>query len=123
MDVLTLASSMLGKAEGPDRAALMDYLTTGGANLDPATTAWCAAFVNSTLKQAGMEGTGSNMARSFLGWGQRVQGTPQPGDIGVFPRGDPNGPQGHVGFVKAVDPNTGMVTLLGGNQGGAGVVS
>lgn len=115
---LDIARTVLGKAEGPDRAALMDYLTTGGANLDPATTAWCAAFVNSTLEQAGMQGTGSNMARSFLGWGEEVD-QPQPGDIGVWPRGDPNGPYGHVGFVESVDPRTGMVNLLGGNQGNA----
>lgn len=115
---LDIARTVLGKAEGPDRAALMDYLTTGGANLDPATTAWCAAFVNSTLKQAGLEGTGSNMARSFLNWGEPVD-QPQPGDIGVWPRGDPNGPYGHVGFVESVDPKTGMVNLLAGNQGNA----
>jgi uncharacterized protein (TIGR02594 family) len=118
-DTLALASSMLGKSEGPDRAAIMDYLTTGGQNLDPATLAWCAAFVNSTLEQAGLPGTGSNMARSFLDWGAGVSGLPQVGDIGVYPRGDPKGPYGHVGFVKAVDPATGMVTLLGGNQGDA----
>lgn len=116
---LDIASSMLGKTEGRDRAAIMDYLTTGGVNLDPATLAWCAAFVNSTLEQAGIKGTGSNMARSFLKWGEQVEGTPQPGDIGVWPRGDPSGPYGHVGFVESVDPNTGTVTLLAGNQGNA----
>lgn len=117
---LDMAHTVLGKTEGADRAALMDYLKTGGANLDPATVAWCAAFVNSSLQQGGYSGTGSNMARSFLQWGDAVDPAKlQPGDIGVFPRGDPNGPYGHVGFVEAVDPNTGMVTLLGGNQGDA----
>jgi uncharacterized protein (TIGR02594 family) len=115
---LEIGSRMLGKNEGPDRAAIHDYLTTGGVNLDPATTAWCAAFVNSTLAQAGIKGTGSNLAKSFLNYGSAVK-TPAPGDIAVYPRGDPSGPYGHVGFVQSYDPNTGQVMLLAGNQGNA----
>ena len=116
-NALSIASSALGLNESDKKAALSDYLTTGGANLDPATLAWCAAFVNSTLQQAGMKGTGSNMARSFLDWGQPVQ-QPQPGDIAVFSRGDPNGPYGHVGFFEGYNPD-GTIRVLGGNQGDA----
>lgn len=112
---LEIAGTMLGKREVPDRAALQDYLTTGGANLDPATTAWCAAFVNATLKQSGMTGTGSNLARSFLNYGEGVD-TPTKGDIAVFSRGDPNGPYGHVGFFEGYGPD-GKIRVLGGNQG------
>ena len=115
---LEIARSVIGQAEGKDRAALTDYLKTGGANLDPATTAWCAAFVNATLAKAGMRGTGSNMARSFLDYGSPVE-TPAAGDIAVYRRGDPKGPYGHVGFVESVDPRTGTVNLLAGNQGNA----
>lgn len=97
-------------------AALKDFLYTGGQNLDPATRAWCADFVNATLKQAGMAGTNSGMARSFLNYGQPVD-TPQKGDIAVFRRGDPNGPYGHVGFYEGDDP--GGIRVLGGNQGNA----
>ena len=118
---MSMAKSQLGLSEGGQRAAIKDYLTTGGANLDPATTAWCAAFVNSTLKQSGVEGTGSNMARSFLDWGQPVE-KPQEGDIAVFSRGDPNGPYGHVGFFNGYDEN-GNILVLGGNQGDAVSVS
>ncbi|MCW4115677.1 TIGR02594 family protein [Aurantimonas sp. MSK8Z-1] len=114
---LDLASALLGKREVPDRGAIREYLRNGGVNLDPATTAWCAAFVNSTLQQAGMKGTGSNLARSFLNYGSPVT-QPRPGDIAVFSRGDPNGPQGHVGFVQGVNPN-GTISLLAGNQGNA----
>ena len=116
--LIEVARQMLGKTEGRDRAALMDYLKTGGANLDPATTAWCAAYVNSTLEQAGYSGTGSNMARSFLEWGNAVEGDPQPGDVGVWPRGSDQ-TKGHVGFVESYDPKTGTVQLLAGNQGDA----
>lgn len=117
MDPIDIAANAIGLNEGDKKAALTDYLTTGGANLDPATLAWCAAFVNSTLKQAGMEGTGSNMARSFLDWGQPVD-QPQRGDIAVFSRGDPNGPFGHVGFFEGYNPD-GTIRVLGGNQGDA----
>lgn len=110
-----IASSQVGLREGPDRAAIKDYLTTGGQNLDPATLAWCAAFVNSSLAQAGLKGTGSNLARSFLNYGEAVD-TPQKGDLAVFSRGDPNGPFGHVGFFDSMNPD-GTVKVLGGNQG------
>lgn len=118
---LSLAASKVGMNENDQREAIKDYLTTGGANLDPATTAWCAAFVNSTLQQTGVEGTGSNMARSFLDWGQPVE-QPQAGDVAVFSRGDPNGPYGHVGFFQGYDEN-GNILVLGGNQGDAVSVS
>jgi uncharacterized protein (TIGR02594 family) len=117
------AQTMLGKREQPDRAALQDYLTTGGQNLDPATTAWCAAFVNSALAQSGQRTTGSNLARSFQNWGVPFSGDPQPGDIAIFSRGDPQSGQGHVGFYQGTDPKTGTINLLGGNQGRQGEVS
>ena len=120
-EALSLAAKQIGMNENTQRDALKDYLATGGANLDPATTAWCAAFVNSTLQQTGGQGTGSNMARSFLDWGQSVD-QPQPGDVAVFSRGDQNGPYGHVGFFQGYDEN-GNILVLGGNQGDAVSVS
>lgn len=114
---LSLAASQMGFNERDQQAAIQDYLTTGGANLDPAVTAWCAAFVNATLQQTGIQGTGSNMARSFMDWGQPVT-QPQEGDLAVFSRGDPSGPYGHVGFFKGYD-DQGNIMVLGGNQGDA----
>ena len=114
---LDLAAAQIGLNETDKAVALRDYLTTGGANLDPATTAWCAAFVNSTLAQSGGKGTGSNMARSFLDWGVGVD-EPQRGDVAVFSRGDPNGPYGHVGFFDGYNED-GTIRILGGNQGDA----
>ncbi|MEN5279018.1 TIGR02594 family protein [Brucella sp. TWI432] len=111
------ALTKLGKNEAPDRADLMEYMKNGGVNLDPKTTAWCAAFVNASLSQAGQQGTGSNMARSFLKWGEGVQ-EPQRGDLAVFTRGDPNGPFGHVGFFDSMTLD-GKIRVLGGNQGNA----
>ncbi len=115
MNPLDIAAKQIGLNERDQRTAIQDYLSTGGVNLDPATTAWCAAFVNSTLKQSGMEGTGSNLARSYMNWGEAVD-TPQRGDVAVFSRGDPNGPYGHVGFFEGFNPD-GTIKVLGGNQG------
>ena len=108
-------AGMIGKGEAD--AAIADYLRTGGQNLDPQVLAWCAAAVNSAITQAGGKGTGSNMARSFLDWGQPVD-QPQKGDVAVFSRGDPNGPFGHVGFFDGYNPD-GTIRVLGGNQGDA----
>lgn len=107
-----LAASIAGTREG--QSALTDYLKTGGQSLDPQSLAWCAAFVNATMAQAGQKGTDSNMARSFLKWGQAVS-QPQQGDVAVFSRGDPNGPYGHVGFYSGTNPD-GSIKVLGGNQ-------
>ena len=110
-----IAAKQIGLNERDQKAALSDYLQTGGQSLDPATTAWCAAFVNATLKQSGTEGTGKLNARSYMDWGQAVD-KPQRGDVAVFSRGDPNGWQGHVGFFDSYNPD-GTIKVLGGNQG------
>jgi uncharacterized protein (TIGR02594 family) len=116
--VLDIADAMIGQREG--QSAVGDYLRTGGQNLDPATRAWCAAFVNATLSKAGLPGTGSNMARSFLNYGTPIEAASlRPGDIAVFPRGAPGAGLGHVGFVQSYDPSSGMINLLAGNQGNA----
>jgi uncharacterized protein (TIGR02594 family) len=112
---MDLAATQVGRSVGNSRGAIQEYLKNGGANLDPATTAWCAAFVNSSLGQMGLRGTGSNLAKSFLNFGQETK-QPQRGDIAVFSRGDPNGPYGHVAFVDSLNPD-GSVHVLGGNQG------
>lgn len=112
-----IGAELVGMGEAPDREALQDFLSTGGQNLDPVTTAWCAAFVNASLGQAGVEGTGKLNARSFLDWGQEVD-QPQKGDVAVFSRGDPNGWQGHVGFFDGYNED-GTIRVLGGNQGNA----
>ncbi|HEY8880912.1 MAG TPA: TIGR02594 family protein [Roseateles sp.] len=81
-------------------------------------TAWCSAFVNWTMQQAGVHGTNSAAARSWLNWGQAVpkdSAHVKPGDVIVFPRGN-NPTQGHVAIVSEVLGN-GMVRVVGGNQG------
>jgi uncharacterized protein (TIGR02594 family) len=117
-ELVNLASTQLGLNETDQNAALQEYLRNGGVNIDPAVTAWCAAFVNATLAQRGIEGTGSNLARSFLNWGEAVEEENlQVGDLVVFSRGAPGSGFGHVGFFQGYDEN-GNFRVLGGNQGG-----
>lgn len=74
---------------------------------------WCSSFVNWTLAQVGIAGTGSALARSWLEWGQRLD-SPAPGCIVVLYRDDPASWKGHVGFYLRSDAR--HLHLLGGNQ-------
>jgi uncharacterized protein (TIGR02594 family) len=107
-----VASGVLGMDENAQNAALTQYMRDGGVALDPAVTAWAAAFVNATLGQAGMTGTSSTMARSFLDWGVDSSGDPQVGDIVVLERGAP--PFGRVGFFQGYEDD-GSVRIMGGD--------
>jgi uncharacterized protein (TIGR02594 family) len=117
-DAVGRASSLLGMHERRNTAMLKDYLHNGGQNLNPAQLAWCAAFVNSTLAQSGMKGTGSAVATSFMNWGQPVQGGGvHRNDVLVFPRGRAAGQTGgHVGIATGNIRN-GMVEMISGNHG------
>lgn len=79
---------------------------TGRASL------WCARFMNLVLQRTGHQGTGSDMARSFSNYGQRVSG-PQVGAIAVMSRGRRGG---HVGVVSGVDAK-GNPIIVSGNHG------
>jgi uncharacterized protein (TIGR02594 family) len=72
---------------------------------------WCARFMNMVLQRSGHQGTGSDMARSFANYGQRVSG-PQVGAIAVMGRRG----GGHVGIVSGIDAN-GNPILVSGNNG------
>jgi uncharacterized protein (TIGR02594 family) len=73
---------------------------------------WCAAFMNLVLKRTGHQGTGSDMARSFSSYGQRISG-PQVGAIAVMSRGRRGG---HVGVVSGID-DKGNPIIVSGNHG------
>lgn len=74
---------------------------------------WCSSFVNWSLAQVEMVGTGSALARSWLDWGEPL-GEPVHGCIAVLSRDDPRGWKGHVGFFLRMDAQ--RIFLLGGNQ-------
>ena len=108
---VALAKNMEGKHAVRDRKELRQIL-----NVDPLSVAWCAAFVNTILKQSGFEGTGSLQARSFLQYGS-VTRVPEYGDIVVFSRGRGQW-AGHVGFYVGEETIEGVryILVLGGNQ-------
>ncbi len=113
-----IAKRFEGLNEREHRSIISEFIEkSAGKKVDPAQTAWCAAFVNAVLGASGREGTGSLMARSFLKYGKETT-EPTEGDIVVLTRGDPNGPYGHVGFYAGRDEN-GNVKVLAGNQGNA----
>jgi uncharacterized protein (TIGR02594 family) len=73
---------------------------------------WCARFMNMVLQHSGYRGTGSDMARSFTSYGQRVSG-PQVGAIAVMARGRGGG---HVGVITGIDAK-GNPIMISGNNG------
>ena len=74
---------------------------------------WCSSFVNWSLTQAGIPGTASALARSWLAWGEALE-QPVVGCITVLWRDDPNSWRGHVGFFQRIEGDT--IYLFGGNQ-------
>ncbi len=75
--------------------------------------AWCSSFANWCMQQAGIAGTGSALARSWLEWGAPLQ-QPRPGCVVIVTRDDPASWKGHVGFYLRSDEE--FIYLLGGNQ-------
>jgi uncharacterized protein (TIGR02594 family) len=71
---------------------------------------WCARFMNMVLERSGHHGTGSDLARSFASYGQRVSG-PQVGAIAVMGRRG----GGHVGIVSGIDANGNPIVVSGNN--------
>jgi uncharacterized protein (TIGR02594 family) len=109
----------LGQREVPgavDNARVVAmYRDAGHGELQHDETAWCAAFAGACLVRAGLKGSGSLMARSYLSWGEDAH-EPRTGAIAVLSRGgDPA--LGHVGLL--IGETEDSVILLGGNQGDA----
>ena len=82
-----------------------------GGNPTSRASLWCARFMNMVLQREGYRGTGSDMARSFASYGQRVSG-PQVGAIAVMGRRG----GGHVGIISGIDAQ-GNPIMISGNNG------
>jgi uncharacterized protein (TIGR02594 family) len=111
VDPITVAKKYEGMHAYKDRATLKSLM-----DIDPATVAWCAGFVNAILEKAGLTGTDSLQARSFLNWGTATK-TPKEGDVVIFTRGRSR-EAGHVGFYVGEEVVDGVryILVLGGNQ-------
>jgi uncharacterized protein (TIGR02594 family) len=114
---LVEAFSVLGLSEiagGRHEKRILAMYRAAGHEIAADEVPWCAAFVNWCLSQAGIDGTGSLMARSFVKYGKGLHRTdPIPrGAIAIWPRGKP--PSGHVNIVLHDDGT--YVHCIGGNQ-------
>ena len=98
--------------DGRANPRIKEYFGATGFKAGDAQDAWCSAFANWCMAQAGVRGTRSAAARSWLRWGRELE-TPVPGCIVVFSR-PPNPSSGHVAFYQSETPA--HVYVLGGNQ-------
>lgn len=118
---MALAEADIGTKEvkgkgGDNQKILAYYANVGRDDVKHDETAWCAAFVGAKLVETGNripEPKLALLARAYEDVGAPLK-EPKIGCIAVFPRG--TGWQGHVGFVKGIDTESGTVALLGGNQ-------
>lgn len=68
------------------------YAEAGHPEIKDDSVPWCAAFVGAVLAKAGVQGTGSLLARSYEKWGEKVSPADiQPGDVIVFRAAIPPG--------------------------------
>lgn len=109
-NLVTTAKKYIGLTEEKD-AKFLSKLTGVNVKYVP----WCAAFVNAILKERDIQGTNSNLARSFLKWGKDVSNEPKEGDIVVLKRGSLPW-QGHVGIFMGDWDQGDYIMVLGGNQ-------
>ncbi len=77
---------------------------------------WCSTFVNWVAWKSGLQISGKANARSWLNVGTKVT-VPEPGDVVVFWRENPQSWKGHVGIFLGFSLDKKRVYCLGGNQG------
>jgi uncharacterized protein (TIGR02594 family) len=100
---------------GRDHPRIRLYHSTTSGGAEPDEVSWCSSFVNFCVERAGLIGTDSKAARSWLRWGAPVDRSDwREGDIIVFWRVSPDSWKGHVGFL--VDWAGERPLILGGNQ-------
>ena len=104
-----------GKGCNNDRISEYHESTIGGAASEE--TAWCSAFVNWCMEQAGIDGTNSKGSQSWTKWKNGfIIDEPAVGAIAVFIDNGSTS-KGHVAFVAGMCGD--VIVYLGGNQGDA----
>jgi uncharacterized protein (TIGR02594 family) len=121
---IEVAERYLGQHEiagGRDNGFIVDCLELSGLPGQHDETAWCRAFVNRCLRDAGMRFNRSAAALDVTRHPDLyVPCSFRPGCIVVFDRVDPahpTVPHGHAAFALALLKR--HVVILGGNQGNA----
>jgi uncharacterized protein (TIGR02594 family) len=113
------ASGFFGLQEIPGEQHQPQILTffreTGHKEIRTDEDAWCSAFMAYCAKKAGLSYSKKATAKSWLNVGKEVK-NPQPGDLVIFWREDPNSWKGHVAIFLGIDQLTNEVICLGGNQ-------
>jgi uncharacterized protein (TIGR02594 family) len=119
--IFKIAVAELGQKEiigSVNNPAIVNYAREAGFPwVNDDETPWCSIFVNWVAKKAGLQGSNQANARSWLLTGMHVDNTPEPGDIVVFWRDQPDSWQGHVGIFFGFSIDNKRVYCLGGNQG------
>lgn len=119
---LEIAVAEIGQKEmrGGENPRIVEYHDTTTLSANEDEVPWCSSFVNWCLKQAGIIGTNSAAAKSWLLWGRKIE-QPEKGCICVIRQkksgndaatGSASGY--HVGFW--INEEAGHLRLLGGNQ-------
>jgi uncharacterized protein (TIGR02594 family) len=120
-DILKIAVAELGQKEvdGPaNNLHIVNYAKEAGFSwINDDETPWCSIFVNWVVKKAGIKGTNKTNARSWLLTGRTVDNNPEPGDVVIFWREQPDSWKGHVGFFLGFSADKSLVYCVGGNQG------
>jgi len=123
---LSVALAERGVREVPgegDSPRIVEYHATTGLAATDDEVPWCSAFVCWCFVQAGIAGTNSARARSWLEWGW-PNNPPGYGAVVVLKRGrNAPGPDvinapGHVGFLVGYSTPDELL-ILGGNQSNA----
>jgi len=97
-----------------DNPRIVAYHNTTNLSANDDETPWCSSFVNFCMKEGGIDGTHSALARSWEKWGKRLN-QPTTGCVVVLERPAGGANAGHVGFYLGEQNNE--IHLLGGNQG------
>ncbi|WP_452223653.1 C40 family peptidase [Lacinutrix chionoecetis] len=118
-NIITIATKEIGVTEipGPQHSArVLTYASEAGfSTIKDDETPWCSVFMNWVALKAGLETTNLANARSWLNVGIPVI-NPEPGDIVIFWREDPNSYKGHVGLFMGYSQDNSRIYTLGGNQ-------
>jgi len=102
-------TEVLGIGNNP---RILEYHQTTSLKAGSDSTSWCSSFINWCFKEAGIKGTDSALARSWLRWGKSLD-EPKVGCVVVLWRGSITGWKGHIGFYLRESKT--HVFLLGGN--------
>lgn len=120
---MEIAEAEIGQKEvkGGENPRILSYHATTTLKAKEDEVPWCSSFVNWCMVQAGIKGTNSAAAKSWLSWGVSVE-EPQPGCICIIRQKTAGQDRAtgsisgyHVAFFNKTEG--GRIFLTGGNQG------